>query len=92
MTKKSDKWVIIGKPECPWCDKAKALLEAHDIKYIYKGVYSQPELHQFLLDCGLNTVPQVYINGQRLGGYTELSQYINIIHPKKDTRQLESQV
>lgn len=69
---KNDKWVIIGKASCPWCDKAIALLEHNKTTYDYFSIELNPQLRTFIKSCGLNTVPQVYKNGQLIGGYAEL--------------------
>lgn len=88
MTSQS-KWVILGKPECGWCTKAIALLEKHDVEYSYFNLVNCGNLRAFVLASGLTTVPQVYLNGQRIGGYEELEQWINIMYPtKKDQLDL----
>lgn len=64
----SDKWVVLGKPECPWCRKVESLLHDYDIEFVYMNIIGT-ELHQFLINSGLETVPQVFCNGQIIGGY-----------------------
>lgn len=68
---------IYGKPQCPYCDKAKAFCESQGFKYIYKTLevdYTQEELlEQF---PSARTVPQIVINGSKIGGYSELVNYI----------------
>ena len=38
---------IFGKPQCPFCDKAKAFCEARNLEYTYKSLgtdYTKEEL------------------------------------------------
>lgn len=70
------KWVVLGKPECPWCEKIEELLHENYIEFVYMNVIGT-ELYHFLINCGLNTVPQVYHNGNRIGGYEDTERYIS---------------
>lgn len=72
------KWVILGKPECPYCEKATDLLHLYDIEFVYMNVIGS-DLYQFLLNCGKTTVPQVYRDGQLIGGYEDLVSYLGDI-------------
>jgi glutaredoxin len=68
---------IYGKPACPFCDRAKALCETRQYKYTYKTLgddYSKEELLEMF--PGARTVPQIIINGTKIGGYNELVNYI----------------
>ncbi|MCW2286644.1 glutaredoxin 3 [Rhodoblastus acidophilus] len=67
-----DKWVILGKASCKWCDKAIALLEGEGVEYSYLSIEANPQLRNFMIANGLTTVPQVYKNGQLIGGYAEV--------------------
>lgn len=68
---------IWGKPQCPYCDKAKALCEMRNFKYVYKSLgtdYTREELLEQFPNA--RTVPQIIVNGTKIGGYTELINYI----------------
>lgn len=52
-------------PSCPWCVKAKKLLDLKGIKYIELDGKSDK----------FPTVPYVEINGQAIGGFTELAAW-----------------
>jgi glutaredoxin len=71
----ADKWVILGRPECPWCDKVSALLYNKGIIHIYMNV-EKGGLNHFLTNCGLSTVPQVFMNGFLIGGYDETERFL----------------
>lgn len=71
-------FLVIGKKYCPACNKAKALLDAKRIKYIYVMIddpapnkEAENELWKDLLVSGLEarTVPQIF---QLIGGADSL--------------------
>lgn len=68
---------IYGKPMCPFCDKAKALCETRGFDYEYKTLgtdYTKEELLETF--PGARTVPQIVINGQKIGGWDQMVKYI----------------
>lgn len=68
---------IYGKPQCPFCDKAKMLCETRGLKYTYKSLgsdYSREELLEMF--PGARTVPQIKVNGVAIGGYDKLGPYL----------------
>ena len=69
--------LIYGKPMCPFCDKAKALCEQRGFAYEYKTLgadYTKEELLETF--PGARTVPQIVINGQKIGGWDQMVKYI----------------
>jgi glutaredoxin len=69
--------LIYGKPQCPYCEKAKALCETRELEYEYRtlGVdYTKEELLETF--PGARTVPQIVVNGQKVGGYEQFTQYL----------------
>jgi len=68
---------IFGKPQCPFCDQAKALCETRGLKYTYKSLgtdYTKEELLESL--PGARSVPQIRINGTAIGGFDKLGPYL----------------
>lgn len=68
--------VMVSKTGCPYCDKASTMLDrmGQDFTKIViddtvarNGFYDQQGL-----EGNKRTVPQVFINGERIGGYMEL--------------------
>ena len=58
---------------CGYCVRAKALLESRGIEYEEISLDDDPAFRQKLFDLtGGWTVPQIVIDGQPIGGYTEL--------------------
>jgi glutaredoxin 3 len=60
---------------CPFCQRAKALLTKKKAKFTEVDVDDRPDLRSWLASAsGQRTVPQVFINGQPVGGYTDLEK------------------
>ena len=60
---------------CPFCQRAKALLKKKNVSFTEIDVDDRPDLRSWLVSAsGQRTVPQVFINGQPVGGYTDLEK------------------
>jgi glutaredoxin 3 len=60
---------------CGYCTRAKALLEDRGIPYEEISMDGDLEFRRKLLDLtGRWTVPQILVDGQPIGGFTELWQ------------------
>lgn len=61
---------------CPYCTHAKALLQRKGAAYKEINVGSDHEARLALVKKanGLRTVPQIFINGQHIGGFDALSK------------------
>ena len=58
---------------CGFCVRAKALLDSKGIPYEEIQLDDEPRFRQKLFELtGGWTVPQIVIDGQPIGGYTEL--------------------
>jgi glutaredoxin 3 len=58
---------------CGYCVRAKALLQAKGIEFDEINLDDDPDFRQRLLDLtGGWTVPQILVDGEPIGGYTEL--------------------
>ena len=69
--------VVWSKYHCPYCDQAKALLTQRGIKYEERKIgdgYTREELLEAVPTA--RTVPQIIINGNIIGGFTELRDYL----------------
>ena len=69
---------IYSKPMCPYCDMAKALAEreGHDLTVKMLDVDFDREV---LLETfpGARTYPQIIVDGNKIGGYTEFKKLID---------------
>lgn len=63
--------VIYTKRKCPNCTAAKQLLRAKNINYVEMDIEAHPEV---LKDLPVRQMPQIFINGQRVGGLAGLQE------------------
>ena len=69
---------IYGKDNCPYCDKAKALCERIGEEYTYKLLgedFSREDMMEIFPTA--RTFPQIIVDGNKIGGYTELEKLVN---------------
>ncbi|PMR76439.1 glutaredoxin [Billgrantia endophytica] len=67
--------VIYHKRGCGWSDKAIGLLEKHDVSFEDHEFASKTEEEEFKAQHGVGTTPQVYLNGEHIGGYDALAEH-----------------
>ena len=75
----TDKYVVYTAanfPDCPACEKAKNLLAEFNIQYDEIVIGRDLTKMEFQEKYGpsVKTVPQIVINGQRIGGYDALKE------------------
>ncbi len=70
---------IYTKDLCIWCDRAKGLLNAHSIDFNEIDLSENDKRAKFYENIGNNvkTVPQIFIDGQRIGGYQDLRAWLD---------------
>ena len=71
------KAIVWSKDNCTFCDQAKALLEQRNIAYEEKKIgygYTREDLLEAVPTA--RTVPQIFVNNNHVGGFTELRKYI----------------
>lgn len=69
--------LIYGKPGCGYCEAAKALCEQRGYVYEYKTLDVDYTREQLLETFPLaKTVPQIVVNGLKVGGFTDFTKYI----------------
>ncbi|QNI88990.1 PCC domain-containing protein [Synechococcus sp. ROS8604] len=61
-------------PGCPWCDSALRLLEAYNIPHRVITVDNDLTFQQCKQRSGMNTFPQIFIDGTTIGGFDSLEQ------------------
>jgi glutaredoxin 3 len=65
---------IYTTSSCPFCVRAKRLLQARGIPYREIDVADAPDLRADLIRrTGRRTVPQIFIDGDAIGGFEELA-------------------
>lgn len=64
---------IYRTPNCSFADKAIKLLDEHGVKY-HDHILSTPEeVEEVKSQYHVKTTPQIFLEGQRVGGYEELA-------------------
>ncbi|GAB4165675.1 MAG: hypothetical protein Tsb006_5170 [Rickettsiaceae bacterium] len=67
--------IIYAKDACSYCILAKSLLDSRSIGYEVIDLTNNKDLHLKLAEkTGQNTVPYLYINGEFIGGYSDLQK------------------
>ncbi len=69
------KALIYGKNNCIWCDRAKNLLDEHNIEYEFRNIEVEPKYREEMsikLPTA-RTVPQIFLDDQYVGGFNELN-------------------
>ncbi|KQA21068.1 glutaredoxin domain-containing protein [Vibrio metoecus] len=76
--------IVFGKATCPYCVKAKQLLDNAGIDYRYHDVVKEsaalyrmiPEVKAIIGEKTPVTVPQIWLNGQYIGGCDSLEKWL----------------
>jgi len=60
---------------CPFCSRAKALLDRKGVEYREIDVDRDPNLRQQMMQRagGRRTVPQIFVDGRHVGGSDDLA-------------------
>lgn len=70
------KAIVWSKQHCPFCDQAKALLTRRGIEFEERKIgegYTREQLLEAV--PGARTVPQIFLDNNLIGGFTELKAY-----------------
>jgi glutaredoxin len=62
--------------ECPYGLRAKQLLEDASIDFEERLLTSRDEVDAFQDELGVDTTPQVFVDGERIGGSEELASWL----------------
>lgn len=76
--------IVFGKETCPYCAKAKQLLDKSGISYQYRDVVKDsaalyrmiPEVKAIIGEKTPVTVPQIWIEGNYIGGCSDLETWL----------------
>ena len=73
------KVLIYTKDNCIWCDRAKILLDSKKISYNEIDLSDDSERLKFYEKIGdsVKTVPQVFIDDKRIGGFQDLKVFLD---------------
>ena len=69
---------IYSKPQCPYCDMAKRLAEQKGYDLSYKMLDEDFDRDTLMETFpGARTFPQIIVNGNKIGGYTEFKALVD---------------
>ena len=74
------KATVYGTPRCSWCDRVTKILGENEIEVEKIDVSESKVLIKEMQKAAgkkVTTVPQVIIDGNFIGGYTEVERFIN---------------
>lgn len=72
---------IYTKPTCPWCVRAKQILQSNNYEIVEKvlGVDATKEdIETRLNGRKITTVPQIFLDGEYVGGCTDLAKKLGV--------------
>ena len=73
--RKPDQVAILTRDGCQYCAQAKSLLDEREIDYVEIPLAHKVRNKAVGAIAGAQTVPQVFVNGQRIGGFEELKRW-----------------
>ena len=79
--------IVYGTKTCTWCDQVVRSLKKHTTSITKIDVNEPDNLEEMKKFAGedARTVPQVVIDGEYIGGYTEVDRYLkSLIVPTQE--------
>lgn len=76
-------FTVFGKENCPYCVKAKALLQSKMLEFKYFDVADGSTYNEMQNLVGeatgalAQTVPQIFVDDRYIGGHDDLVEYFN---------------
>ena len=66
--------IVYSKDNCVWCDRAKNLLDSVEFSFEEIDLSNDNDRKEFYKKAGegVSTVPQIYIDNERIGGFPQL--------------------
>jgi len=65
--------LMFAKAWCPYCDRARALLQSKNLSFDEIDIEARPEQREEMIRrSGRRTVPQIFIGERHVGGCDEL--------------------
>ena len=68
--------MVLPDHTCPYGVRAKAMLEEAEFEVDDRFLASREEVDAFMAEQGVDTTPQVFIDGERIGGSADLERYL----------------
>lgn len=69
-------FVVYGREDCKYCRKAKKALELVKEPFEYVPLEDKDVVREELRLQGFATIPAIFLNGEVIGGYDELHEWV----------------
>ena len=76
--------IIYGKSDCPFCSMANEELRLRGIPFDYIDLKEIGKTAREVTGRDVKTVPQIYIQGEYVGGYDDLMEHLNQDYETED--------
>ena len=68
---------VYTRPTCIWCIRAKELLNSKGIPFKNLNINDDELRKELKVNApGIKTIPQIFKDGKRIGGYEDLVEYL----------------
>jgi glutaredoxin len=71
-----DEWAVFGHDACVYCKMTIKLLQENGYQFWYYDVRKNGDALAFVKERGFQTVPQIYHNGEHIGGHSDLIEFL----------------
>ncbi|NCN28072.1 glutaredoxin [bacterium] len=78
MSQEVKEYKVYRNETCPWGKKAVSLLEREKKQFDDHLFSSNQEVEEFKNKYSVKTVPQIFFQGKRIGGYTDLAEEFGV--------------
>ena len=68
--------MVLPDHECPYGRRALQLLRDHGFEVEERQLTSREEVDAFKTEHGLSTTPLIFIDGEQIGGASDLEDYL----------------
>lgn len=77
-------YIVYTRTNCPVGDLVKELLDAHKLEYLFFDINIHKVDADFFKKGGHEDTPQIYLDGELIGGYDELYAHLYVNYEKED--------
>jgi len=70
--------MVLPDHTCPYGLLAKRMLDDAGIAFVDRLLTSREEVDAFEAEHGVSTTPQVFVDGERIGGSEELDRFLKM--------------
>lgn len=71
--------MVLPEHTCPFGVRAQQMLEQQGFEVDERILSSREEVEAFKAEQGVQTTPQVFIDGERIGGSDDLERYLQAV-------------